>query len=106
MWQPDWVVRFAQLRERFSLFARYGAGAHSMSRPRPSNGSSAIASARLIDQICDDFEAAWLSGCEPSIARFLSLVPRQARAGLFRELLFLEVAYRDRRGDQFSTADY
>src|SRR5262249_6051015 len=25
---------------------------------------------------------------------------------LFRELLFLEVAYRDRRGDQFSTADY
>src|SRR5713101_4076091 len=43
-----------------------------------------------IDQVCDEFEAAWKRGERPRIEDRLSQIGSEARAGLLRELLLVE----------------
>jgi eukaryotic-like serine/threonine-protein kinase len=62
--------------------------------------------ARLIDRICDRFEAAWQSGRRPRLERYLALAPRSWRAQLFGEILFLELTYRARRGQEPEPEEY
>jgi eukaryotic-like serine/threonine-protein kinase len=62
--------------------------------------------ARLIDRICDRFEAALQRGRRPRLERYLVLAPKRARRRLFVELLFLELTYCRRRGEQPTSHEY
>jgi WD40 repeat protein/serine/threonine protein kinase len=61
---------------------------------------------RLVDETCDRFEAAWKSGRQPDIRRYLAEAPRAIRKQLFQELLPLELTYRYQRGDSSKPGDY
>lgn len=66
--------------------------------------------ARQVDDLCDQFESAWkaasTSGERPRIEAFLDTVPEPERSILLRELLELEVAYRQRAGEQLTQDEY
>ena len=53
-----------------------------------------------IDEACDRFEADWRDGRDPDLAAYLSEVPEEVRAPLFRNLLSLELEYRRRAGER------
>jgi serine/threonine-protein kinase len=59
-----------------------------------------------LDAACDRFEAAWQEGRRPRIEDELEGVSTPARAGLIRDLLVLELAYRRRAGERPSPNDY
>jgi serine/threonine-protein kinase len=59
-----------------------------------------------IDLACDRFEAEWQAGARPQIEPYLAEVPEQARAGLARELLKVDIYYRRERGDTILPEDY
>ena len=61
---------------------------------------------RRIDGVCLEFEAAWKSGQRPQIEQYLSAIPAEERTGLFRELLFLDLEYRNRAGEQPAAEEY
>jgi hypothetical protein len=50
--------------------------------------------ARKVDQACDRFERAWLSGERPRVEDFLGDAPEAERTALLGELLYLELEYR------------
>ncbi len=54
---------------------------------------------QLVDQHCDQFEAAWNCGERPQIHDLLEAVPAEARAELCGELVALEMELRVRAGD-------
>lgn len=60
----------------------------------------------LINSICDKFRKAWKSGKRPQIETFLLNVPEHAREQLFRNLLMLDIRYRERNGERPEVADY
>jgi eukaryotic-like serine/threonine-protein kinase len=53
-----------------------------------------------LNSACDSFEEQWLAGAEPRLEEFLPLVDETDRRALLRELLALELEYRDRLGQQ------
>ncbi len=53
-----------------------------------------------IDAACDRFEAAYHAGERPDLAAYLAEVPAGARLALFRNLLNLDLEYRQRAGEQ------
>ncbi len=55
---------------------------------------------RVIDDICDAFEARLRSGEEPRIEDALASSPEPCRPQLFRELLKMEQEYRQKRVDE------
>ena len=59
-----------------------------------------------LDTICNRFEAAWKAGQRPRIEDYLGEAEGDRRPELFRELLLLDVHYRNQRGASPSTADY
>jgi hypothetical protein len=61
---------------------------------------------RVIDEVCDRFEARWRAGERPVVEDYLGAVPKAARGELLRELLRLEIDYRRRRGEQPALEDY
>ncbi|WP_165226703.1 protein kinase domain-containing protein [Aquisphaera insulae] len=63
---------------------------------------------RLVDQICDGFEAAWLSGRPAPIEGFLEGMADGSaeRAVLVQELVSLELEYRRRGGESSRAEDY
>jgi serine/threonine protein kinase/formylglycine-generating enzyme required for sulfatase activity len=65
---------------------------------------------RLVDQVCDGFEAAWKvagpAGQPPRIEDYLDAVPDRERALLCRELIKLDMAYRRALGEEALAADY
>jgi WD40 repeat protein/predicted Ser/Thr protein kinase len=62
--------------------------------------------ARRLDQICDRFEAAWKAGRRPRLERYLGKLPSAAQAELLRELLILELEYRDQKGEKPLRQEY
>jgi serine/threonine-protein kinase len=54
---------------------------------------------RLVDQVCNRFEAAWRAGGQPRAEDFLGDRPEPDRSALLRELVLLEAYYRRRRGE-------
>ncbi|NLX97258.1 MAG: protein kinase [Rhodopirellula sp.] len=72
--------------------------------PMPSSSRAAIAD--RIDCICDEFEAEILAGREPRIESFLDPQPEEIRPRLFKELLLLELDYRQRRGESPRLEEY
>lgn len=61
---------------------------------------------RRIDQTCDEFETAWKSGSRPFVDDFLSDFPEQARIVLLKELLPIEIAWRQRSGETPTVDSY
>jgi serine/threonine protein kinase len=62
--------------------------------------------ARLVDEVCDRFENAWLSGWRPKIEEYLDGVPQDARAFLVGELLKIELEQRLHLGERPQLDEY
>ncbi|MCA9178844.1 MAG: protein kinase [Planctomycetales bacterium] len=60
----------------------------------------------LIDSICGEFRRQWKLGNRPIIEDCLQRVPEQGQATLFRNLLLVEIRYRQKSGEQPSSSDY
>jgi WD40 repeat protein/tRNA A-37 threonylcarbamoyl transferase component Bud32 len=71
----------------------------------PSNDALALTD-RLVDRICDEFEATFASSQRPTLESYLCRVPESNRGQLFRELLFLDIAYRSERGNPPQPGEY
>jgi eukaryotic-like serine/threonine-protein kinase len=67
-----------------------------------------LAAAQLheIDAICDRFEAACRAGHRPELAAFLSEAPAGGLALLFRDLLHLDLEFRDKNGEKLDKDSY
>jgi hypothetical protein len=59
-----------------------------------------------VDALCDRFEAAWQAGERPRLEGYLHQSPQLHRSRLLRELLLLEVYYRQRNGEQPEAHEY
>jgi serine/threonine protein kinase len=73
-----------------------------MSEPesqRNEGPSSPLTLARHINHICSEFEALYRAGQKPQIEDYLGHEPEPARSALLRELLELELDYRNRNGE-------
>jgi serine/threonine-protein kinase len=64
------------------------------------------AEVRLLDEICDRFEAAWKAGQRPRLEEYLGPVAEPLRACLLGQLLPLDWEYRLRAGDRPQAAEY
>jgi serine/threonine protein kinase len=61
---------------------------------------------KQIDEVCDDFEAAWQRGSRIRIESCLRLVPELARDDLLRELLENEIELRMKNGESLLLEQY
>jgi tRNA A-37 threonylcarbamoyl transferase component Bud32 len=59
-----------------------------------------------IDRACDGYEAEWKSGRHPRIEVYLADAPEHERPALFRELLLLEIEFRDAGGERPTVEEY
>ena len=65
--------------------------------PTAGPGSLPLTLAGQVDAACDRFEAGWKAGQRPRIEAYLSEAPESQQAALLRELLLLEIEFRNRR---------
>jgi serine/threonine-protein kinase len=68
--------------------------------------SQEVAQARQVDQVCDRFEAACQAGQRPRIEDYLGEAVEPERSVLLAELFKVEVAYRQRAGENPRPDDY
>ena len=61
---------------------------------------------RRINLACNDFEAAWKAGAVPRIEDRLMDWVEPERTTLVRELIYLDLSYRRRAGDECLAEDY
>ena len=61
---------------------------------------------RQIDAICDRFESALRSGTRPNIEEFLTQVDVELQGAVLKELLPLEIEYRQKHGDTLTASEY
>src|ERR1700731_4167394 len=69
------------------------------------NGGDPALSA-WVDQVADQFEAAWQAVARPQIASFLGEATGPRRLALLAELVKLDVAYRRRLGEKCQVGDH
>jgi WD40 repeat protein/tRNA A-37 threonylcarbamoyl transferase component Bud32 len=62
--------------------------------------------ARRLDQVCNDFEAAWRGGGRPRVEDYLPAEESAERTALLHELVVLDAYYRRHSGEQPQAADY
>ena len=53
-----------------------------------------FADKQKIDEVCDQFEAAWKSGESPALEEFANLLPARLRIAVLTELVVLDSFYR------------
>src|SRR5262249_19521986 len=80
-----------------------GAMSEALSPDRPPLSESVE---RLVDQVCDRFEAACQAGGRPRIDDFLGDTAEPARSALLRELVMLDAYYRRARGEGCQPQEY
>ena len=68
--------------------------------------SSEVSLGVRIDRICEAFESLLKTGQSPEIETYLSQVPGEHRERLLEELLGLELDYRAKAGDSFTSEEY
>jgi WD40 repeat protein len=61
---------------------------------------------RSVEAVCSRYEAAWRTGSPPRIEHYVSQVEEPARPTLLRELIYLDVFYRQRHGECCRPEDY
>jgi WD40 repeat protein len=71
-----------------------------------SDESLPLSQARRIDEACNAFELAWQAGQRPRIEDVVGDRPEPERSVLLHELIALEMAYRQRAGEQPQPAEY
>jgi WD40 repeat protein len=59
-----------------------------------------------VDQVCTRFEAAWTSGAPPRIEDYLANLGEAEKDAVLRELILLDVFYRQKRGESCRAEDY
>jgi serine/threonine protein kinase len=59
-----------------------------------------------VDQVCDAFEQAWMSGARPALEDRLGSVAEASRPLLLEELIRIELEWRWRRGERPAAAEY
>ncbi len=76
--------------------------------PEPHEESSftPLSQVQRIDQVCDQFEAAWKAGPRPRFDDFLAEVPPAHGPDLLRELLILDLDYRRQLGESPTLEQY
>ena len=76
--------------------------------PEPHEESSftPLSQVQRIDQVCDQFEAAWKAGPRPRFDDFLAEVPPAHWPDLLRELLILDLDYRRQLGESPTLEQY
>lgn len=62
--------------------------------------------ARHVDRLCDAFEAAWIAGQPPKINDYLLGTSDRLREELVRELIQIELFYRQRRGENPQSTEF
>lgn len=72
----------------------------------PNDGDLTSAEWAKIDAACDRFESAWQAGHRPVIADYIVTVSGTAHAKLLRELILLDVEYRQIHGEKARRSDY
>jgi WD40 repeat protein/serine/threonine protein kinase len=78
-----------------------------MSNSLPAGGElSPALRVRLVEEVCDRFEAAWRVGPRPDLEPYLASAQECVRSLLLPELLALDLAYRRQAGERPSPADY
>src|SRR5574340_1141728 len=65
-----------------------------------------LAGKERIDEVCAAFERAWQRGERPRIEEYLGATAGPERSGLLRELLLLELDYRQRGGERPTQQEY
>jgi WD40 repeat protein len=71
-----------------------------------SESSLPLSQARRISELCDRFELAWQAGQRPPIDDYLGDIPEPERTALLRELVGLEMSYRQLAGEQPCLKEY
>jgi serine/threonine protein kinase len=61
---------------------------------------------RLVDEVCDRFEAAWQAGQRPQLEDFVRGTVTLVQSTLLQELLAMGLAYRRRSGEQPDAEEY
>src|SRR5262249_31001236 len=59
-----------------------------------------------VDQVCTRFEAAWVSGASQRIEDYLADLADAEKGEVLRELILLDVFYRQKRGETCRAEDY
>jgi hypothetical protein len=82
-----------------------------MRSPTPFHeGALPVPQARELDQICDQFEAAWQAvgqgGTAPRLEDYVARMPPTEQPALLRELVVLDLDYRRRVGQEPQATDY
>ncbi len=77
-----------------------------MNAPNVGEDSLPLSADKRIDAVCVRFEAAWKAGERPLLEDYLTGSDEPEREVLLRELLRLEVEYRERAGENPAAADY
>ena len=65
-----------------------------------------LAEERRLDGLCDEFEAAWVTGQNPHLEAFLARLSESDRPLILGELLAIEIHHRRRRGDSLTPREY
>ena len=73
---------------------------------RVSGPDNALACSRWVDQVADEFEAAWKDGKSPAIADFMEGATGKPKQTLLLELVKLDLEYRSSRGERIRIDNY
>ena len=75
-------------------------------RPQERADFSQMSMSDRVDMICDAFEKAWKAGEQPHIEDFLRDTDESVRTTLLKELLAVELEFRQKNGETVTPDDY
>jgi len=76
------------------------------SPPLRDDTTQGLARQARIDQVCEAFEEAWLSGAGPELEPYLARLPEADQPALARELVRLDLDYRRKAGQAPGAEEY
>src|SRR5438105_2460997 len=77
-----------------------------MSEPSSKTEALPLELARDVEHRCNRFEVAWQGGTPPRLEDYVAETPEAIRAALLRELILLDIHYRQARGESCQAANY
>lgn len=77
-----------------------------MTQAADSHDDPSFSPALRMDAVCHEFELQWQAGARPDLDEYLHKAPESLRLALLKELLFLDLAWRRRVGEQPAVSDY
>ena len=77
-----------------------------MSEPSSEAQALPLKLARDVEHRCNRFEVAWQGGTPPRLEDYVAEAPEAIRAALLRELILLDIHYRQAGGESCQAANY